>query len=308
MTNRSEMMATVGTEPSSGLYYEILGNASQYPHPILFIHGGGGNGRGWRRSLEGKAGWADLLAADGYECWVSDWPGSGRSAYRDFETFEYKDAVDGYVRLLKDIIKRPVIIVPHSMGGAITWRLIEEAPELVAGVVGIATAYPANIQAKAEVLADDGTNVAAKFADTGITFYVDRTKPYVYSRDYMEKQASADGPLVPPGAAEDMLRYPGAMAPRLLLQRIGAIDGMPVINETAGFAGKKIRLLAGDHDMAHTKALELRTVELLRKWGADADLIWLADEGLVGHSHWLTGERNYQDVLAVVEKQFALMR
>lgn len=308
MTGSSDMRATVGHEPTSGLYYEVLGETTDYPHPILFIHGGGGNGAGWRRSLDGRAGWADLLVARGYQSWVTDWPGSGRSAYRDFQTFEYQDAVDGYVHLLKDIIRRPVVIVPHSMGGAITWRLVEEAPDLVAGVVGIATAYPANIQQRSEITSDDGTHVEVTFADTGVKFSVDRTKPYVYSTEYMEKQAGTDGPLIEPAWREDMMRYPGAMAPRLLLQRVGAIDGMPVITDTSGFAGKTVRLLAGDHDLAHTREIDGRTVDVLRSWGADADLIWLADEGLPGHSHWLTREHNYQDVLAVVEKQFDLMR
>ncbi|MGY1812302.1 alpha/beta hydrolase family protein [Blastococcus sp. SYSU D00820] len=308
MTDISDMRASVGHEPSSGLYYEILGDGTSYPHPILFIHGGGGNGAGWRRSLDGRAGWADLLAADGYECWVTDWPGSGRSAYRDYETLEYADAVDGYIRLLRDVIGRPVVIVPHSMGGAITWRLVEEVPELVAGVVGIAAAYPANIQRRSEVTSDDGTHVELTFADTGVVFRVDRTRPYVYSREYMEKQAGGDGPLIDPEWREGMLRHPGAMAPRLLLQRVGVLDGMPVIEDTTGFQGKTVRLVAGDHDLAHTREIENRTVELLRSWGADARLVWLADEGLPGHSHWLTRERNYQDVLAVVRRQFEEMR
>jgi pimeloyl-ACP methyl ester carboxylesterase len=308
VTDSSNDVAVVGHEPRSGLYYEVLGAPTAYPHPVLFIHGGGGNGAGWRRSLDGRAGWADLLAASGHESWVTDWPGSGRSAYRDFATFEYADAVEGYLHLLRDIIRRPVVVVPHSMGGAITWRLVEEAPELVAGVVGVAAAYPANIQRKPTITSDDGTHIEVVFADTGITFHVDRTKPYVYSRDYMERQAGTDGPLVDPRWREDMMRHPGAMAPRLLLQRVGAIEGMPVVQDTAGFVGKKVRLVAGDHDQAHTQEIETRTVDLLRSWGADAELVWLPDQGLEGHSHWLHRERNSREVLRVVRGQLEHMR
>lgn len=308
MNERRAGMAAVGNEPTTGIYYEVLGTGDAYPHPILFIHGGGGSGVGWRCTMENTPGWADQLASRGYECWVADWPSMGRSAYRDFETFEYEDAVEGFVRLLKDIIGRPVVIVPHSMGGAITWRLVEKVPELVAGVVPIAAAYPANIQEKGTVVSDDGRTIEAVFADTGVHFVVDRMKPYVYSKEYMQRQAGGDGPHIVPEAAEAALRFPSALAPRLLLQRIGVIDGMPVIADTAGFSNKTIRLIAGDHDLAHTREIETRTVELLRSWGADAELVWLADEGLTGHSHWLMRERNNEEVLAVVERQFQLMR
>lgn len=304
----STSSASVGYEPESGMYYEVLGKATAYPHPILFIHGGGGTGVYWRSTLEGTTGWADLLAEHGYEAWVTDWAGGGRSRHRDIETFEYQDALEGYIHLLRDIIGRPVIVIPHSMGGGITWQLVEQCPELVAGVVGIASAYPANIQRAGTVVSDDGTLVKAVFADTGLSFEVDRSKAYVYSRDYIEKQAGMNGPLVPEGALESALRFPDAMAPRLLLQRIGVLAGMPVVEDPAGFQGKKVRLIAGDFDMAHTREIELRTVDLLRSWGADADLVWLPDEGLPGHSHYVMVEKGAAEVLDVVTAQLELMR
>lgn len=300
--------ATVGFEPTSGMYYEILGAADHFPHPILMIHGGGATGATWRLTQGGTAGWGDLLADRGYEAWVTDWAGSGRSRHRDVESLDYADVVDGYVRVLQDVIGRPVVILPHSMGGGIAWQLVERLPDLVAGVVGVAAAYPANIQRPGEVVSDDGVHVQAVFADTGLTFHVDRSKAYVYSREYIEKQAGMDGPLILEGSLEQALRFPGAMAPKMLLQRIGVLEGMPVVVDPSRFQGKKIRLVSGDHDLAHTREIDGRTGELLRSWGADADLVWLADEGLPGHSHYLMAERNNAEVLAIVEKQFALMR
>lgn len=40
------------------------------------------------------------------------------------------------------IVGEPVIILPHSMGGPITWKLVELEPALVAGVIVIAPGYP----------------------------------------------------------------------------------------------------------------------------------------------------------------------
>src|SRR3954454_8185117 len=109
----------IGNEPSSGLYYELLGKGGN-AHPLLFIHGGGATGACWRSDLNGGPGWADLLAQRGHECWVTDWPGAGRSGNRHVTELEYADIVDGYRRLLRDVIGKPVVVICHSMGGATT--------------------------------------------------------------------------------------------------------------------------------------------------------------------------------------------
>ncbi|WP_104177533.1 alpha/beta hydrolase [Cryobacterium sp. Y50] len=299
----SDIKATVGREIVSGLYYEVLGDGSGYPYPVLFIHGGASFGTTWRSSFDGGAGWADRLAADGYECWVTDWPGSGRSGYRDLLTLDYQDVVDGYIRLVRDIIGRPVVVMPHSMGGAVAWRLIEEIPELIAGVVGIACAYPANIQQKSEVTSDDGNVVHLTFVDTGVSFEVDRRTPYTYGDSYINDQAIAGSTQFDPEWLPILKAGVGSMSPRMLLQRVGAIPGMPVIESVKGFEGKRIRLLAGSEDPAHTLELERRTAQLLTSWGADAEVVWLADEGLEGNGHYLPRERNYLEVLDIVTKQ-----
>lgn len=292
--------ATVGRETASGLYYEILGAPERLAVPILFIHGGGGSGTTWRATPDGRLGWADLLAQRGFRSWVTDWPGAGRSGYRDLLTLEYADVVDGYLRLLRDVIGEPVVIVPHSMGGAVTWKLVERAPELVAGVVGIAAAYPANLSRKSEVVRDDGDVVELVFADTGVGFTVDRRTPYTYDDRYIYGQGIAGSRRFPMDHVDGLKAGVGAISPRMLLQRVGVIPGMPVVEDTAGFAGKRIRLVAGDEDPAHTREIEERTAELLRSWGADASVVWLPDRGIEGNAHYLPGELNHEDVLGVV--------
>lgn len=296
--------ASSGHEAVSGLHYEVLGAGDGYPHPLLFIHGGGGNGAQWRTSFDGREGWADLLAGAGHECWLTDWPGTGRSGYRDALTLDYDQVVDGYIRLLRDVIKRPVVIVPHSMGGAITWRLVESLPDLVAGVVGIACAYPANIQAPSQITKDDGKTVELTFADTGVQFVVDRTTPYTYGDPYLYQQAGlATSPAFDEAWMPALKASLGWMSPTMLLQRVGAIPGMPIIADPSGFAGKRVRLLAGDHDPAHTLELESKTAAALTEWGADAKVVWLPDVGVTGSSHFLPQDANYLDVLDVVVAQ-----
>jgi pimeloyl-ACP methyl ester carboxylesterase len=297
--------ATVGREPASGLYYEILGKAERLPLPILFIHGGGGTGAGFRATPDGRLGWADLLAEKGYQSWVTDWPGAGRSGYRDLTKLQYSDVVDGYLTLLRNVIGEPVIVVCHSMGGPITWKLIEQEPTLVAGVAAIAAGYPGNLATKnSEVLSDDGRLITFRFGDTGVEFTIDREKPYVYEDAYVEKQSIATSKLFPRDHIRHLRAGHGGISPYMILQRTGIIPGMPVIEKPDGFRAKPIRLVAGTDDPAHTRAIEERSAALLRSWGADAKVVWLGDRGIVGNGHYLAGELNHEDVLEVMIEQF----
>jgi len=81
------------------------------------------------------------------------------------------------------------------------------------------------------------------------------------------------------------------------------LEGMPIVDQPAGFEGKRIRLIAGGEDPAHTHEIEERTVGLLRGWGADVELIWLPDLGIHGNGHFMFIEENSDELLQVVVKQ-----
>lgn len=297
--------ARIGHEPASGLYFEVLGEPGGGGPPVLLIPGGGASGACWRATPDGRLGWADRLAAAGRRCWVTDWPGLGRSGGRDPLAIEYEDVVDAYLRLLREVIDAPAIVLCHSMAGAIAWQLLAREPELVAGVVSVAGAYPGNVVARSEVLADDGRVVTVRFADTGVEFSVDREAPYFYEDAYIHEQAIAGSRHFPAEFVAEMRAGLVALPPRMLLQRLGVLEGMPTIAATDGFAGKPITLIAGDCDPAHTREIEERTLELLRSWGAAVELIWLADRGIAGNGHFLFFERNSDEILTLVEEAIA---
>jgi pimeloyl-ACP methyl ester carboxylesterase len=294
------MAASVGHEPLSGLYFEVLGRPGDGAPPVLFIHGGGATGACFRATPDGRAGWADLLADRGRECWVTDWPGGGRSGNRNPLEIAYADVTDGYRRLLRDVIGRPVVVVCHSMGGAVAWDLVAREPALVAGVVSVAGAAPANAPPRSEVVADDGQVAEIVFGDTGVRFLVDRRRPYLYEDAYIYDQAIASSTRFPMEHLGAMRAGMVGLPPTMLLQRLGVVEGLPVVEDPAGFAGKPIRLLAGPEDPAHTHAIEERTAEILRGWGADARLVWLPDRGIHGNGHFLMFERNSDEVLEVL--------
>ena len=291
--------ARVGHEPASGTYYELLGPGNEEP-PLLFIHGGGATGACWRATPDGRLGWADQLADRGHECWLTDWPGTGRSGNRNGLDIVYGDVVDGYRRLLRDVIGRPVVVVCHSMGGAVTWQLVQHESPLVAGVVAVAAAYPGNVVAHSDVVSDDGAVAVIDFVDTGVRMTVDRRSMNLYGDGYIYEQAISTSTRFPLEHVARLRAGLVGLPPKMLLQRLGVLQGMPTVDDPAGFAGKPIRLLTGGEDPAHTRAIEDRTVELLRGWGADAELIWLPDRGVQGNGHFLMFELNSDELLEIL--------
>jgi len=295
--------ARVGWEKQSGLYYEIFGASAQDAPPLLFIHGGGATGACWRATADGRVGWADQLAERGHECWLTDWPGTGRSGNRNGLEIEYGDVVDGYRRLLRDVIAEPALVICHSMGGAVTWQLVQHESDLVAGVVSVAGAYPANVVAKSEVVSDDGEVAEIVFADTGVQMTVDRRVMNLYGDGYIYQQGIATSTRFPRDMVDEFRAGLVGLPPKMLLQRLGVLEGMPIVDQPAGFEGKRIRLIAGGEDPAHTRDIEDRTIGLLRGWGADAELIWLPDRGIEGNAHFLFSEENSDEILDVLVEQ-----
>src|SRR5215207_6437834 len=52
-----------------------------HPFPIVLIHGGGGQGLDWMGTFDGRPGWSTMLVQRGYEVYVVDRPGHGRSSF-----------------------------------------------------------------------------------------------------------------------------------------------------------------------------------------------------------------------------------
>jgi pimeloyl-ACP methyl ester carboxylesterase len=300
--------ARIGHEPRSGLYWERLGpSAPDGEPPLLFIHGGGATAACWRATPDGRPGWADTLAERGYECWLIDWPGTGRSGNRNGLEIAYDDVVAGVRAVLRDVIGRPVVVVCHSMGGAVTWQLVQHDSELVAGVVSVAGAYPANVVAKADVVSDDGVTAVFDLSDTGVRLTVDRSVMNLYGDGYIFHQGIATSTRFPMDKVDELRASLVGLPPTMLLQRLGVVPGMPVVDDPAGCQSKPLRLVAGGEDPAHTRAIEDRTVDLLRGWGADVELVWLPERGIDGNGHFLMLESNSDEVLEVVAEQIAVV-
>jgi len=156
---------------------------------------------------------------------------------------------------------------------------------------------------RSHVVSDDGNVAVIDFADTGVRMTVDRRVMNLYGDGYIVEQAIATSTRFPDGYVDAMRAGLVGLPPRMLLQRLGVLGGMPVIDRPDGFRGKPIRLLTGGEDPAHTREIEERTLSLLCGFGADAELVWLPDHGIEGNAHFLMFETNSDEILDVLVEQ-----
>src|SRR5712691_1065858 len=87
---------------------------------VIFVHGAGGGWGTWTRQLEGMADASRMIALD--------LPGHGASSGDGCGTVpDYAAVVQEFIRALGC---GPIVLVGHSMGGAISQTLALDAPDL----------------------------------------------------------------------------------------------------------------------------------------------------------------------------------
>ena len=65
---------------SNAMFVQYMLPANRrHPYPLVMIHGGGGQGTDWLETPDGRDSWADYFVADGWDVYVVDRPGHGRS-------------------------------------------------------------------------------------------------------------------------------------------------------------------------------------------------------------------------------------
>jgi pimeloyl-ACP methyl ester carboxylesterase len=109
--------------------------------PVVLIHGGAHTGICWTTCPDGRPGWARRLTDLGYETFVVDWPGVGRSGQmEDFLTSGPGPAIEALIALLRET--GPALLIGHSIGAALAIKVADEAPDLVRAIMAIAPAPP----------------------------------------------------------------------------------------------------------------------------------------------------------------------
>lgn len=111
---------------------EVRRTAAEVPpgtRPVLLLHRAGGSSRHWEGQLEGLSGERLLIAPD--------LPGHGRTPGPSLSTIAEMAALVS--RLLDELELRDLLLVGHSMGGAVALELALERPDLAAGLLMVAS-------------------------------------------------------------------------------------------------------------------------------------------------------------------------
>ncbi|MGY5775222.1 alpha/beta fold hydrolase [Rhizobium sp. LEGMi135b] len=128
----------VGQQPEQ-MYVQRL-RARSYSSakpPIILIHGGNHTGVMWTTTPDGCCGWAIPLAEAGYEVYIVDWPGMGRSGVFPGTRFITPTIVANCIAALASITG-PAILIGHSIGGGVCIKVAERFTSAVRAVVALA--------------------------------------------------------------------------------------------------------------------------------------------------------------------------
>jgi len=245
--------------------------------PLVLIHGCCTTGAGFISTPDGREGWAKYFVRNGWITYVVDMPGHGRSPMpEDYATMSLQHAVDDTVVLLKKI--GPSVVLVHSIGGMVGWKLCETVPDQVAAIIGVAPVPPANMP-KDSFPAASAIGQSFKSSGTGGAGpYLPEDKPAWYKPE-AAKGAFASASLFP---VEAMDQYYASLVPESArsINQLMNKDGMGLTADPKKFANVPKIIVTGDQDPRHPRAVDAQTAKFL-----GADHLYLADAGLPGHGH-----------------------
>ena len=98
---------------------------------VVFLHGAGNSHLTWISQTR-------AIAFDGYNVVAPDMPGHNLSSGDPVEGIEAQ--AQWYVKLLSALKCKRAVLVGHSQGGLITLEIASQQPEMVSGIVFVASA------------------------------------------------------------------------------------------------------------------------------------------------------------------------
>lgn len=278
------------------VYYDVVAplDARTKP-PVVMVHGGTQTGSCFLRTADGRPGWAFAFVRRGYRAILPDWPGSGRSGAVPAAALDGAAVCRGLGRLL-EALGEPVVLLTHSMSGALGWRLVETHGPRILRVVAIAPGPPGNIQAEPKVVGETDEAVDVE-TPAKLRFRLSKTEPYRADMAFVEKKAVGDGGRFARAGVATLAAAMGAIAPRLILERLNVRGAQLKIERFENFRGKPILVVTGSHDLDHPRALDEGTANWLKEKDAAAEFVYLPDIGITGNGHMMMMEDN-SDALA----------
>ncbi len=248
--------------------------------PLVFVHGGSHDGRCYTQTPDGRIGWAPYVAMHGRPAYVVDWAGTGRSpAVSDLAHLSLATIARGVARAVSDVVG-DAVLVTHSMGGVVGWRVATTIPDRVTAIVAIAPGPPAELQpplTRDDLEALQADNAA--YAASGRPFMIDEREPHFVPPE-LARAVWANSDTFPHDAFD---RYVATLLPcsaRAINERNNIAGLGLTIGGPAALGGIPVVILTGDQDPRHPRAADVRIADYF-----GAEFIYLPDAGLHGHGH-----------------------
>lgn len=276
----------------------LLPAERRHRYPIVMIHGGGGQGSDWLETPDGRDGWVDYFVADGWDVYVVDRPGHGRSQSNP-------SCGNGTVGTANS-----AIISRLSTADAEVWPGGEPTPANAAVVAWTASSTTAPYcgdaiaaQTISALLDQIGPAILlAHSAGGGSTFRV----PEINAKNVVgiiAFEAAGANPTTPGFGGSPALITNFTAEPRLssdfaAVERNGCRMQGNNPSRLVHYAGLPIVLLAAERGLASHD--DLRCQEAV--WdqaGANASYVWLPDRGLAGGGHFAMAQLDSADYARV---------
>ena len=271
---------------------------SRHDVPVVMIHGGGGQGTDWLETPDGRDGWVDYFVADGWDVYVVDRPGHGRSQSNS-------SCGNGRVG-----VGNTAVISRLATSAADVWPGGEPTPTndaVIGWTASSATApYCGNEIAAAAISAlldEIGPAILlAHSAGGGSTFQVPDLNPtnvvgiIAFEAAGANPLAAGFGGGPPPIAAFEL-------APALP-QNFAAVDNdgcsMQGSNpsQLVNYANLPVVLLSTEMGLGTRDDLACQSA-IWRQAGADASAVYLPDRGLMGGGHFAMAQLDNADYAEV---------
>ncbi len=265
--------------------------------PVLMIHGGLHTGSCFQVTADGRPGWVDQFVARGYPVVVPDWPAHGRSGVACSSDLTGEKVCRALAGLVAELGSQ-VLLLTHSMGGALGWRLLELCVGQVVGVVALAPGPPGNIQPEADIVHETGAEVSIRTASGIVTIPARGT--FVGDPDWARAKMIGASTQFPSEHISPYLASLTGTNARLVYERHNVAGTQVKVEEPSRLSGKRILVVTGTADADHPRDEDGAIVTWLSESGADATHLWLGDIGIEGNGHMLMLERNSPEICAAV--------
>jgi pimeloyl-ACP methyl ester carboxylesterase len=288
----------IGFAGTPAVYYEFLAPIAETAKPaMVLVHGGTQTGACYLRTADGRPGWAQAFVRAGYPVIVPDWPNSGRSGAVPYDALD-GNAVCRGIGAVIEAQDAPVILVTHSMSGALGWRVLELYGQRIAKLVAIAPGPPGNIQAQPTVIDENETRIELQALE--LRFTLEKGVPHWSSQPFIEKKIVGSGGRFAREGIAATAASMDVLAPRLVWERLNVHGSQLKVERFDNYRGKPILVVTGSHDIDHPRALDEATADWARANGAAAEFRYLPDFGIVGNGHMMMMEDNSDEIADLV--------